>query len=134
MRRILKLRKGRFILGAVIIFSVIGYLIYAGIRDTRMYYVTPSELLELGEEGYGQGLRIGGIVSDGSVEWDSDSLFLTFSVEDGSQSLPVSYQGVVPDNFQTGVEIIIEGTYQNDGIFHAAVLLPKCPSKYEAET
>ncbi len=124
-------KRNKFIIGGLLVFAVIGYLVYAGIRDTRMYYMTPSEIIAGEREIYGEGLRLGGIVVDGSIEWDAKNLLLAFRIKDEKNSLPVVYQGVVPDAFENGVEIVVEGTYTEDGVFKATTLLPKCPSKYE---
>ncbi len=131
MRAKLFSKRNKFIIGGLLVFAVIGYLVYAGIRDTGMYYMTPSEIIVSEREIYGEGLRLGGIVVDGSIEWDVKNLLLAFQVTDGKNSLPVVYQGVVPDAFENGVEIVVEGTYTEDGVFKATTLLPKCPSKYE---
>lgn len=131
MRAKLFSKRNKFIIGGLFVFAVIGYLVYAGIRDTGMYYMTPSEIIVSEREIYGEGLRLGGIVVDGSIEWDVKNLLLAFQVTDGKNSLPVVYQGVVPDAFENGVEIVVEGTYTEDGVFKATTLLPKCPSKYE---
>ena len=131
MRAKLLSKRNKFIIGGLLVFAVIGYLVYAGIRDTGMYYMTPSEIIVSEREIYGEGLRLGGIVVDGSIEWDVKNLLLAFQVTDGKNSLPVVYQGVVPDAFENGVEIVVEGTYTEDGVFKATTLLPKCPSKYE---
>lgn len=111
--------------------GIIAYMIYAGIRDTRMYYLTPSEVIEMQEQAYTKKFRLGGIVADGSIQWDAKKLLLSFQVFDGKSAIPVSYQGVVPDTFENGVEIVVEGSYLPEGRFEATTLLPKCPSKYE---
>ena len=131
MLRLLRSKRGKFILGAVVVLGIIGYLVYAGIRDTRVFYLSPTELLNMGEAASGEGLRLGGIVAPGSTEWDSKQLILKFRVTDGTGSIAVMYRGVVPDTFRDGGEIVVEGTFQ-EGLFTAATLMPKCPSKYEA--
>jgi cytochrome c-type biogenesis protein CcmE len=50
--------------------------------------------------------------------------------DDEGATLPVVYQGVVPDSFKPGREVIIEGIYTN-GKFTASQIMPTCPSKYE---
>ena len=131
----LKSRKTKFIVAGILILGGIGYLVYTGIRDTSMYYMTPSEVIKMGEEAYTKGLRLGGFVADGSIQWDPKELQLEFQVidEDGKARIPVVYQGVVPDTFENGIEIVVEGSYLPGGIFKATTLLPKCPSKYEPE-
>ncbi len=47
--------------------------------------------------------------------------------------MKVTYQGVTPDMFAEGREVVVEGTLGKDGVFHANTLLTSCPSKYEAE-
>jgi cytochrome c-type biogenesis protein CcmE len=61
---------------------------------------------------------------------------LRFTIVDleGDENLPVVYQGVVPDTFRVGNEVVIEGQLNSDGIFQADTLMPKCPSKYEPNT
>ncbi len=129
----LKSRKAKFLIAGVLILGGIGYLVYTGIRDTSMYYLTPSEVIKMGEEAYTKGLRLGGFVADGSIQWDPKELQLEFQVidENGKTRIPVVYQGVVPDTFENGIEIVVEGSYSPAGIFKATTLLPKCPSKYE---
>jgi cytochrome c-type biogenesis protein CcmE len=87
--------------------------------------------MENGADAYGQGLRLGGIVMDGSIEYDSQNLILEFQVTDTEFAMPVVYKGIVPDTFKNGVEIVVEGTYSPDGVFQATALFPKCPSKYD---
>jgi cytochrome c-type biogenesis protein CcmE len=73
-------------------------------------------------------------VVNGSIQRDaSDYLNVNFSIEENDASLKVAYQGVTPDMFIDGGEVVVEGTLGKDGIFHANTLLTSCPSKYEAE-
>ena len=129
----MKPKKRKFVIGSVVISLVIGYLVYAGVRDTMVYYMTPSELLAKGEAIYGQGVRASGRIEDGSINWDPEALELTFVLADGKERIPVHYHGVVPDTFKYGVEVIVEGKLVNAQLFEATQLLAKCPSKYEPE-
>ncbi len=130
---LVKRKKTKFIVGGVIIALVIGYLVYAGVRDTTVYYMTPTELLAKGEAVYGQGVRASGRIRDGSINWDPKTLELKFVLVDGKKSIPIHYQGVVPDTFKYGVDVVVEGKLVNDQLFEATMLLAKCPSKYEPE-
>jgi cytochrome c-type biogenesis protein CcmE len=58
-------------------------------------------------------------------------LKLSFRIKDGESSLQVDYQGVVPDSFKPGNEVIVEGKYTAEGLFRATTIMPTCPSKYE---
>ncbi len=131
MRITFKSKKTKFIIAGLVVVIIVGYMVYAGIRDTRVLYMTPSEIISSGASVYNRGLRLGGIVLDGSIEYDNKNLILAFKVTDGKVQMPVVYHGVVPDTFQNGVEIVVEGNYTSEGIFNATTLFPKCPSKYE---
>ncbi len=126
----MKKGKRKLILITVLAVSVIGYLVYAGIRDTMLYYLTVSELIQQGAQSANQGVRVGGKVIEGSVIWDPKDLRLSFIIRDDRATLPVVYQGVVPDSFKQGRKVIVEGIYA-DGVFTASQIMPTCASKYE---
>ena len=126
-----KRKKLKPILISVVILSVIGYLIFTGIRDTMTYFLTVSEVLAKSPETQTDTLRVGGKVSPSSVQWDPKELKLLFKIEDEKSSLNVHYKGVVPDSFKPGGEVVIEGKYIADGQFTATTIMPKCASKYE---
>lgn len=127
----LKGKRFRLVLIGLLAMSVIGYLVYTGLRDTMVYYLTVSELIAKGPQLSNDGIRVGGKVLEGSVTWDPKDLRLNFAMGDGlGATLRVVYQGVVPDSFKQGKEVIIEGIY-NDGVFRATQIMPTCPSKYE---
>lgn len=114
-----------------ILFSIVGYLTYTGIRDTMAYYLTVSELLAKGSSAENVGLRVGGEVIPDSIQWDPKDLKLRFRIRDQGSGLQVNYQGVVPDSFKPGKKVVVEGRYTGDGIFKATTIMPTCPSRYE---
>lgn len=126
-----KNKRFKLVLIGLIAFSVIGYLTYTGIRETMAYYMTVDELLGQGSSNEKRRLRVGGEVVPGSVQWDARELNLSFRIGDDRSSILVSYQGVVPDSFQPGKEVIVEGSYRGNGMFRATTIMPRCPSKYE---
>ena len=116
---------------SAVILTVIGYLIYTGLRDTMIFYLTVSEVLAKPPQDLTQTQKVGGLVSAGSVQWDPQTLKLSFKLEDQQANLIVNYSGVVPDSFKPGTEVIVEGTYRGYGNFWAKTIMPKCASKYE---
>ncbi len=118
------------IISAVIV-MVIGYLIYTGLRDTMIFYLTVSEVLAKPTEDLTDTQKVGGMVTAGSVQWDPKTLELSFKLEDQQANLIVNYAGVVPDSFKPGTEVIVDGAYRGDGTFEATAIMPKCASKYE---
>ena len=129
------LKRRKFIIGGFIIFLAIGYLAYTGFASSATYYYTVGELLGLGSSVYDENVRVNGQVVPGSVEQESQGTILRFTIVDieGEDSLPVVYQGVVPDTFKTGNEIVVEGYLNSTGLFEAHTLMPKCASKYVPE-
>ena len=127
----LKKRGTKAIAITLFVTSIVGYLIYTGIRDTMTYYLSVPEVLAGTIEARSEILRVGGNVNPESVRWDSKALKLLFKMSDDNATLEVDYQGVVPDSFKPGREVIIEGKYQGNGQFTATAIMPKCASKYE---
>ena len=125
--------KKRYLIGGVILVAAVGYLIYMALSSSAIYYVTVSELLDKGSDTYDTNIRVTGKVTEGSIEWDAETLELRFSVVEGNASLPVIYKGARPDGFKAGADIMVEGRYHSDRIFRADSILLKCPSKYVPE-
>lgn len=127
-------KKTKFVIGSALIVVAIGYLITAGISSTSQYFFTVDELMSQKVSYAGEGLKVKGNVVTGSIVRDSDNyLKINFSIEDKSSNLNVVYEGIIPDMFKDGQEVVVEGTLAQDGVFHANTLLTSCPSKYEAE-
>lgn len=124
------LKGKRFLVGGIIVFLAIGYLVFMGFQDSVTYYYTVSELIEQGSSIYDQNVRVKGQVAPGSVEQEAAGRILKFTIIDGENRLSVTYQGAVPDTFKVGAEVVAEGQFNSNGIFQAHTLMPKCPSRY----
>jgi cytochrome c-type biogenesis protein CcmE len=81
------------------------------------------------------GLKVGAKVVPGSIRRTPATRTIDFRVSDGSNEFPVTYTGLVPDTFTDAndIEVIVEGKFGRDGIFHATEVLAKCGSRYESE-
>ena len=124
--------KLKFILPLFVIVSLISWLVFAGVKDSMVYYITVDELLEDVPDIYGQKVRVSGTVVHGSIQNElSDSL--RFTIEAGEGRLDVEYDGIIPDIFTDGVEAVVEGKFSSDNVFVADLLLAKCPTKYESD-
>ena len=121
----------------VITLAVIGsvaYLILTGVKNTGLRYMSVTELSQLSEAPKAGGFRLDGKVSAGSVVYDQRAPRLTFRMTDGDEAIRVVYEGLMPDAFAPGREVVVEGTYKHgEKTLHASKLVTKCPSKYEAE-
>ena len=128
------LSQRRFLVGALLIAAAVSYLVYAGIQTTSTYYYEIDEFLPRRGAHEGEDLRVKGWVRAGTMEWNPRTNALAFELarEDGSGAVPVAYQGILPDMFSEGREVIIEGRY-GDGGLTARQIMTSCPSKYEPE-
>ena len=134
--------KRRFFLGILFVIGAVAYLIYTGIRETSNYYLTIEEFLPQKEAFANEGVRLAGRVQAGSIQWDPKALQLSFVLgpfkEQGGATaptvgIPVHYQGVLPDMFAEGRDVIVEGQYHAEQALIAKTLMTSCPSKYEPE-
>ena len=131
-------RNLRFVIGSAVIVAAIGWLMYTGIRETSAYYLTIQEFLPKKDEYSAMPLRVAGRVQPGSIAYDPRSLDLKFHLagfpgeEHKDQFVPVAFNGIKPDMFADGRDVIVEGRY-TDGVLHAKQVLTSCPSKYEAK-
>lgn len=104
-----------------------------GFEGNELPYVTIQELKEMKPSQLDKRFRLGGNIQEGSIVRDShDQLDLTFALEQGDESLRVTYHKIVPDMFKEGVEVIVEGYYVN-GEFQADNLMTKCASRYQGD-
>jgi cytochrome c-type biogenesis protein CcmE len=124
-------RNLKFIVGAVIIFAAIGFLVFNAMGSSGAYYMTVSELTEQAAEYHGKTVRVSGVVVDESVDYNASELILRFNIGDETNQLPIYFHGPRPDNFVRAAEAIVEGKYGDDGVLYANTLLLKCPSRYE---
>lgn len=125
----------KFIVAGGLIVGAVCYLMFSGINDSMVYYYSLSELAAKSPELSGKGIRISGYVTPDSIQKDMRQSKVDFVVFDkaSDHTLPVTYQGIIPDTFKDNAEVVVEGIYRpEDRAFRATTLLAKCPSKYEA--
>src|SRR5574341_46703 len=124
----------RVLIGGALVVGTVGYLMASGIKDTGVYFLTPSELatrVTADPSFYNVGVKMGARVVHGSIQRDVASQTISFKVTDGTQNYPVVYRGLAPDTFTDDVDVVVEGRLMPDGTFQATTLLAKCGSKYE---
>ena len=93
-------RGGKFLLGGGVILAALVYMIYAGVSQSVVYFVTPSELQAQAVPG--KAYRLGGMVVMGSLKWEPRSLDLSFTLSDGKATIPLRHKGTPPDLFAQG--------------------------------
>src|SRR5262250_1417605 len=114
----------------VVILLMLGYLAYTGVQESKSYYVTIKELHGMGDGAFSKRLRVAGNVQPGSIK--RSGTHVDFILVEQDLSLPVSYAGTEPppDTFKDNSQALAEGSFGQDGVFHAKALQAKCASKY----
>lgn len=98
-------------------------------NENLMYFFSPTEVAA-GKVPEAQRFRLGGMVVDGSVQRDPDSLAVTFDLTDYDNAVTVSYKGILPDLFREGQGIVAHGELNGDGVFVADEVLAKHDENY----
>jgi len=128
-------RTRRLVLAVVAVLisaGVLAFLAFGGIGENLVYYWSPSELEQAGDEAIGATIRLGGLVEPGTVDRSADGLTLKFAVTDGGASVPIVTSSVPPAMFREGVGVVVEGTIRKDGSFETNRLLVKHDNQYRA--
>lgn len=100
-------------------------------KDNMMFFIEISDVIA-GDYPKERNFRIGGLVVEGSVQREEDSLDMEFMVTDTRCELPVAYSGVVPDLFRDGQGVVAHGRMDGSGTFVADKIMAKHDENYMA--
>ena len=126
--------KKNFAMYAVAFFFFAGgvsFLAWSAFSESSIYHLNVSEALELPAEDLHSARLFG--VAGSDIAKPQNGLGAHFTLHDLDRpelSIAIDYRGALPDTFDCGTEVIVEGSMA-DGCFHAKTLMTKCPSKYE---
>mgnify|MGYP000424567329 CR=1 FL=1 len=148
--------RAKFVVGGLLILAAVIYLIISSSQANAQYFLTIDELMANQSENMNRNLRISGAVIGDSIQYDPETLRLSFEVahvpgdnkeieslgglaavlhqavtDPDRQRMTVIYTGVKPDLLRHEAQAIMTGKLGADGIFYADELLLKCPTKYE---
>lgn len=124
-------KRATIAVAAVILLGAFGYLLYGGLDKNVVYFLTPQELLAKGPSAVDVPMRLGGMVSPGSVKWDAEKLDLRFQVMDGVKTVEVHSKGAPPQMFRDNMGVVCEGRFRN-GVFESTNLMIKHSEEYRA--
>ena len=116
------------ILGGLAVLGVAVGIIGFTLKDTIMFFYSPSEVVEKKIKPQTR-FRLGGLVEKGSVKRDQGKT-IRFNVTDNAESVRVSYTGTLPDLFREGQGVVTEGALDNAGTFIADNVLAKHDENY----
>lgn len=105
----------------------VGLVAYALSQNINLFF-TPTQMAA-GQAPEAQMIRVGGMVADGSVQRDSETLRVAFDVTDFDHAVRVTYTGILPDLFREGQGVVVQGRV-TDGQFVATEVLAKHDENY----
>jgi len=123
-------RKKRLMLILLMLASVgvaVAFLLNA-FKQNMLYFFAPAQVVA-GEAPENHPFRIGGMVVTGSVE-RGEGVNVAFELTDGNGTVPVQYEGILPDLFREGQGIVARGSLDENGLFTAEEVLAKHDENY----
>ena len=150
------MQRTKFFLGGALILAAVVYLLVSSTQASAEYFMTVDEVKAKDNSIVGKSLRLSGAVLGDTIQYDSQTLELTFdiahvpgdnaeieaqgglaevlraAIADPTRArVTVVYVGPKPDLLRGEAQAIMTGHLGADGIFYADELLLKCPTKYE---
>jgi len=123
-------RQSRFawLAAGLVVVGLMSFFVVQALRANMVFFYTPTEV-QAGSVEAGQYIRIGGLVSAGSLQRQPDGVTVHFAITDNGVALPVSYRGILPDLFQEGKGAVAQG-YWDGKRFTASEVLAKHDENY----
>ncbi len=109
----------------------VGFMMYSSLSENCTYHLNVSEAVNIPSEKLKSARLFG--VAEGDIVKPANGLGASFTMRDlenPKDTLYVQYKGALPDTFEKGAEVIVEGRMEGK-VFMAKTLMTKCPSKYE---
>ena len=131
--------KPKFLLGGALILMSAGVIIMQQFAAGAQYFLTVSEVRQRAAEIQDQPIRISGAVIGDTIQFNAETLELTFAVVDSveqigfQQPLTIRYIGPRPELLQDHAQAIAMGKFSADGVFQADDIQLKCPTRYEEQ-
>ena len=112
--------------------AALAFVSFGNIGENLVYYWNPPQLAGAGNKSIGATIRLGGVVKDGTVDWQPDEEALAFVVADGTEEVNVQCSGAPPQMFREGIGVVVEGTMPPGGVFKSSRLMVKHSNEYKA--
>lgn len=122
-----KKRRLYFVILGLLAVGTAAALVLSALRQDIVFFFSPTEIVEAKVPTEGRRIRLGGLVEQGSVVKEGSKV--RFNVTDGANSLPVLFEGLLPDLFREGQGVVTEGR-MGEGLFLASEVLAKHDENY----
>jgi cytochrome c-type biogenesis protein CcmE len=127
-------RSSRLFMLAAFLIAGAAFIVIAlgGINKNLVYYWTPTDLVANGDKAYGATIRLGGMVSPGTIKNHAGVSGVEFDVHDGAKAVHVKSNGVPPQMFRENIGVVVEGTMVKGGYFRCNRLMVSHSNEYRA--
>ncbi len=112
--------------GVVLAVGAIAALVLNAFQSNLVFFYSPTQIAA-NEAPANRTFRLGGLVQEGSVK--RDGVKVNFVVTDTGKTVPVQYEGILPDLFKEGKGVVAQGQLKN-GVFVAREVLAKHDENY----
>jgi cytochrome c-type biogenesis protein CcmE len=121
----------KYIIGAVAVLIGIGIILTSSLTNNLVFFITPSEFTREQAKYANRTIRLGGVVEPGSVNFNRETLDVTFKISDGTTVMPITHRGTPPDLFREGMGVTVQGRLEA-GAFKSDELLVRHSEEYRA--
>ena len=104
------------------------FLVLKSLEDNVVYFISPSDIKDIGEIDYNKKYRIGGMVKKNSVSMSSDQI--DFIITDLKSEINVKFSGVIPNLFSEEKGVVAEGFLKDRNFLKASKILAKHDENY----
>ncbi|MBX9882852.1 MAG: cytochrome c maturation protein CcmE [Sphingomonas sp.] len=127
----MKAKHQRLVLAVLALAAIGGAsgLALSALKDQAAFFYAPGDVAKQGLP-LGRDVRLGGMVTAGSIHKRADGVTIDFRVTDGKATVPVNFKGITPDLFKEKSGVVAEGRFNPDGSFTATNLLAKHDERY----
>jgi cytochrome c-type biogenesis protein CcmE len=122
-------RRFGWIIAGLAVLGIAAALVLNAFQSNLVFFFTPTQVAAK-EAPQGRNFRIGGLVVDGSLKREPNTLTVRFEVTDTAKTIPVVYTGLLPDLFKEGKGVVAQGAIGPDGTFRATEVLAKHDENY----
>ena len=123
----------KLLITGLVLLGALCYFAFMAFQGATVYYYTVGEAKDINISNSDQMLRVSGKLVPTSFTRTDGSTEAHFELTDGTYTMDAIHYGLLPDLFfNEHSEIILEGSFSNDNIFHSQNVIVKCPSKYVA--
>ncbi len=112
--------------GGVAVVAIAATLVLRAFQSNLVFFYSPSQIASQ-EAPLARTFRLGGLVVQGSVK--RDGVKVNFEVTDTAKTVPVRFEGILPDLFKEGKGVVAQGKLV-DGVFVAKEVLAKHDENY----